>query len=268
LVEVWSMSKDKAQIHEKVQSQYAPVASAYVSSKTHAHGPDLQLMLDLAGDVKGKTILDVATGGGHTALAFAREGASVIVSDLTQEMLTVAENFIKEQGFELEYVQSAAEDLAFENTSFDLITCRIAAHHFASPQTFLQRCYALLKEDGLLFLNDNITAEPASLANFINRIERLRDPSHIEAYTVKQWMDMLAEAGFELLEFRRWKKKFDFWAWFERMKEPIEVGKAIEQDFRELESWKQEYFELEFAGERLEHMSYEGGLFVVRKIRH
>ncbi len=262
------IKNDKAEsIHKSVRDQYAPVAQEYVTSKTHAQGDDLQLMVDLAGDVVGKRILDVATGGGHTALAFAKQGADVVVSDLTVEMLDVAEQFIAEQGFDLQYVQSAAEDLNFEAESFDLITCRIAAHHFASPQRFLSRCHALLKDDGLLLLNDNITAEPPDLAEFLNRIEKLRDPSHIQAYTVKRWMDMLAEAGFELLEFRRWQKDFDFWAWFNRMKEPDEVGKHIEKEFRSLEAWKQRYFHLEFAGDRLERMSYEGGLFVVRKIR-
>ena len=258
---------DKNEVHRKNRSQYAPVARAYVSSQTHAQGADLQLMVDLAGDVQGKAILDIATGGGHTALAFAKEGAVVTVSDLTREMLVVAEEFIKAQGFALSYVQAAAEELDFPEASFDIITCRIAAHHFASPELFLSRCHALLKEDGLLLLNDNITAEPPALAEFINRIEKLRDPSHIEAYTVKRWTEMLANAGFELLDFRRWQKEFDFWSWFERMKEPEEVGKQIEAEFRNLDAWQQAYFKLQFEEEKLVTMSYEGGLFVVRKIR-
>ncbi len=259
--------KEKNEVHRKVRSQYAPVAQAYVTSKTHAQGSDLQLMLDLAGNVQGKSVLDIATGGGHTALAFAKQGAVVTVSDLTTEMLEVAEAFIKAQGYELDYVQAAAEELDFADASFDLLTCRIAAHHFASPETFLSRCHALLKEDGILLLNDNITAEPPVLAEFINRIEKLRDPSHIEAYSVKRWIEMLSNAGFELLDFRRWQKEFDFWSWFERMKQPTEVGKQIEADFRNLDDWQQAYFQLQFEGEKLEKMSYEGGLFVVRKIR-
>lgn len=261
------MSKDTKEVHQKVRKQYAPVAQAYVTSKTHAQGADLQLMLDLAGDVRGKTVLDVATGGGHTALAFAKYGAKVTVSDLTNEMLLVAKEFIESQGFELDYVQTAAEELDFAPATFDFITCRIAPHHFANTQIFLERCNVLLKEDGLLLLNDNITSEPFVLAEFINRIERLRDPSHVEAYTVKTWMDMLAVAGFELLDFRRWQKEFDFWVWFERMKQPTEVGKQIEAEFKALDEWKQDYFKLVWNGKRLERMSYEGALFVVRKIR-
>ncbi len=75
---------------KRVQTQFGKTAKAYVSSTIHAKGEDLQWMLE-AGEVRGKKVLDIVTGGGHTALQFAKAGAEVIATDLTAEILQAAE---------------------------------------------------------------------------------------------------------------------------------------------------------------------------------
>ena len=92
-------------VHDDVKRQFGKTAQNYVTSSIHAKGGDLKAMLELAGDVSGKKVLDVATGGGHTALTFARAGAEVTATDLTPEMLAAAEANIREQGLESVDVQ-------------------------------------------------------------------------------------------------------------------------------------------------------------------
>ena len=85
-------------VQDSVQEQFGPVAAAYVTSAVHAGGPDLEAMV-AAGNLQGtERVLDVATGAGHTAIAFARQAAEVTAFDLTEAMLATAQNLAAEQG--------------------------------------------------------------------------------------------------------------------------------------------------------------------------
>src|SRR5690349_6280987 len=57
-------------IKNLVQAQFGAVAERYVTSAIHAHGSDLARMIELAQPRGDERLLDIATGGGHTALAF------------------------------------------------------------------------------------------------------------------------------------------------------------------------------------------------------
>ena len=178
--------------YSKVRAQFGKSAAGYVSSEGHAKGAELALMVDLAGtDIIGKRVLDIATGGGHTALAFAKAGAEVTATDLTPKMLGAAEAFVAGEGYPMTFTQAAAEALPFESASFDIVTCRIAAHHFADPKAFLRESARLLKAGGTFMLVDNIAPTPSELARVMNHIEKVRDPSHVEAYSVATWLGLV-----------------------------------------------------------------------------
>ncbi len=74
-----------------VQTQFGRAATAYVHSKEHAGGDDLARIVALAAPTADHHALDIATGGGHTALALARVAGSVTATDLTPEMLAAAD---------------------------------------------------------------------------------------------------------------------------------------------------------------------------------
>ena len=150
-------------IHQKVKAQFGRTAEAYVSSKGHAKGADLQLMVEVAGEVEGLRALDIATGGGHTALAFAKAGAIVTATDLTPTMLERASEFITaelgEDADRARFELAAAEDLPFADASYEIVTCRIAPHHFADPEAFVREVARVLVPGGRFFLIDNIAPE-------------------------------------------------------------------------------------------------------------
>ena len=154
--------------YNRVKTQFSRTAAAYVESPGHAKGAELTAMVTLAerllGNLRGRKALDVATGGGHTALAFARAGAAVTATDLTPEMLTVAQAFVHANGGEtVQFTAAAAESLPFEAETFDLVTCRIAAHHFADPEQFV-RGRGFCAPGGLFLLVDNVSPEAEELA--------------------------------------------------------------------------------------------------------
>src|SRR5207248_849546 len=85
----------------RVQEQFSRTAEGYVASFSHKTGKDLQRLIELGEWNEGETqrsVLDVATGGGHTALAIAPYVTEVTASDMTPRMLEQAKSFLLAQG--------------------------------------------------------------------------------------------------------------------------------------------------------------------------
>src|SRR5690349_15077467 len=108
---------------ETVRRQYGAHAGAYVTSAVHAHGASLARLVELTRPQPDWIVLDVATGGGHTALAFAPHVRKVVATDLTPEMLAAAEPFVRERGVaNVAFRVADAENLPFGEGEFDLVT--------------------------------------------------------------------------------------------------------------------------------------------------
>ncbi len=201
---------------ERVRTQYAAVGDAYVKSVGHATGPDLQRMVDLAAPLPADRLLDVATGGGHVARVFAPLVASVVASDLTPEILGHAERSFADAG--LTNVTTAvadAEQLPFDDGSFDIVTCRIAPHHFPEPARFVAEVVRVLHPNGRFVLVDS-TVPDGEAGAFFNRFETLRDPSHVRSLTVEEWLDLIANAGLAIAHVESFIKRHDFEDWTSR----------------------------------------------------
>ncbi|HEX7004874.1 MAG TPA: class I SAM-dependent methyltransferase [Trueperaceae bacterium] len=215
-----------------------------MNSDAHRSGSDLARLLTLAADrlgsLAGKEALDVATGGGHVALALAQAGARVTASDLTPGMLAQASNFLREQtpGVEVVFREADAGRLPFDDSTFDLVTCRIAAHHFPDPQAFLGEAERTLRPGGLLVLIDNIAPQDPELARAMNGLERKRDEAHVEAYAVSWWVAGVTRAGLETVHLERFWREKSFREWARRTppegKDPALHADEVEEFLRGL----------------------------------
>jgi SAM-dependent methyltransferase len=133
-------------------------------------------------------VLDIATGGGHTARTFAPHVGTVIAADLAPRMLMAARKHHTESGLtNVHYTATDAEKLAFASESFDIVTCRIAPHHFPDIYRFVLECARVLKPGGRLMIQDQVTPEEERAARYFDSFERLRDPSHARAYSESEW---------------------------------------------------------------------------------
>jgi len=185
--------------HEKARQQFGAVAEKYVTSKVHAEGESLQLMVEMAKPRPTARVLDVGTGAGHTAFAFAPHVASVVASDITEQMLEQVRRGIAQRG--LANVTTAgpapAEDLPFPDASFELVLCRTAAHHFADAQAFMRSAFRVTTPGGALVFCDTIAPDddPATDA-WLDEIERVRDPSHVRDWSTREWRQMAEAAGY------------------------------------------------------------------------
>jgi SAM-dependent methyltransferase len=182
-------------LKQRVRAQFGAHAAGYVAA--HRSGADLDLMIALAGLTGRENVLDVATGTGNTAIAFVAAGAGQVIGlDLTPEMLAEARRQAEEQGFgNTSFVEGDAEGLPFGSDSFEIITCRVAAHHFPDIPAFCREAARVLKPGGLLLVADNVAPEDDELDRFINTVEKLRDPSHARACRISEWEQLITDAG-------------------------------------------------------------------------
>lgn len=208
------MSASTPDPRDLVRRQFGAHAQNYVDSPDHSKGESLDRLLEVVQPQPGWRALDVATGGGHTALALARHVREVVATDLTSEMLSAAERFIRGRGMEnVVFREADATALPFGEAEFDLVTCRSAPHHFPDCARFVREAARVLRPGGVAAVIDNIVPPEVVAARHINALEQLRDPSHVWAYSLADWLGFFEAAGLRVThtEIFRKARDFDFW---------------------------------------------------------
>ena len=199
-----------------VQEQFGKTAASYLTSTPHALGKSLERLVALTSPKKSWHGLDVATGGGHVAYAFAPQVARMWATDITQEMLDLVRAEAQKRGLSnIRVAYAKAEALPFEDESFDLVTCRIAPHHFDSIPEFLAEVRRVLRPQSLFALVDNVVPK-GSVGDYINAFERFRDPSHLRAWTMDEWRAALMKHGLAITHEEQLYKKMEFKSWASR----------------------------------------------------
>ena len=199
------------------QQRFSKFAGNYVTSPAHAKGAELDRLVKIAQPQSDWIALDIATGGGHTALKFAPFVKRVIATDITPKMLDTAREFIGSQGVKnITFQLADAEDLPFDDGKFHLVTCRIAPHHFPNCPRFVREGARVLKPGGLLLIQDHVAPEDEVDARYIEEFERLRDPGHNLAYPESAWTGMLQDAGLKVEHAEQFVIRHEFLPWAER----------------------------------------------------
>ncbi|MEL6149586.1 MAG: class I SAM-dependent methyltransferase [Chloroflexota bacterium] len=219
---------DKQEVTSKVRKQFGAHAQNYVNSKVFWQGEDLNIILRMAQPQRHHAVLDIATGGGHTALKLAPHVKSVVASDITQKMLDAAEAFITPQADNVTFKLADAEDLPFEDATFDVVTCRIAPHHFPDIFKFVLESTRVLKRGGVLVVQDGDVPADERAAEYVNAFEKLRDPSHVRMYSSAYWRGTFLDAQLEVEQMDTdFVQHANFRAWCERMSCPPDVVERL-----------------------------------------
>jgi ubiquinone/menaquinone biosynthesis C-methylase UbiE len=254
---------------EKVQQQFGKNASHYVTSKSHAKGLDLAKVVEIVTGHQDSPgiLLDIATGGGHVANALAPNFQKVTALDLTEDMLKEAEGFIRSNGHEnVDFVQGDAENTPFSEEAFDVVTCRIAAHHFPDVDRFVREVFRVLKKGGLFVLVDNVAPENNEYDKFYNTIEKKRDPSHIRAYKKSEWISKVEYAGFYTDSMYTFDKKFIYETWCKMMDVPANDKVELNTYMKAATQAIHTHFSMEFSGNDVKSFKGQSILLALIKI--
>jgi SAM-dependent methyltransferase len=154
-------------------------AEAYRGAAEHASGEDLELLVQWCEPASGVTVLDVATGGGHTARALRAAGCTVVTADPAPGMHPD--------------VICRAEHLPFDDASFDAVVSRIAPHHF-------EDIGAALAEMARVARRRVVVEDTLFVSEEVEEAERLRDPTHVRSYSESEWRELFAGAGLDVEE--------------------------------------------------------------------
>ena len=181
---------------EPVQRQFGRTAAAYVDSATHARGEDLDRIVALATAHGGERLIDVGTGVAHTLRRLAPLFPACVGVDATREMLAAGNGVLAAADVRnAVLVQADATALPIASGAADVVTSRLAAHHFADAPGAFREIARVLRPGGLFVLVDNYSPDDPALDSFINAVERLRDPSHVRNHTVGRWRELLEDVG-------------------------------------------------------------------------
>ena len=214
----------------QVQAQFGPSAQAYVTSAGHAGGQDLERLVTWGRRCGAQRVLDVATGGGHTALGFAGFTAAVVAVDLTLPMLKAARGFVRGKGaVNVRFLAADVETLPFRDGSFAVVTCRTAAHHFPAILPALKEVARVLEPGGSLLLQDILGHDDGELAAFILEVEKRRDPSHVRALPQREWAAFLKAAGMTVIDEGILSKVRPWEEWTGRMRMKPDAKAALER---------------------------------------
>lgn len=182
------------------RDQFDRQSDRYGRSHILADTTDIQKACEWLSLPQPAEILDVATGGGHTANYFAGLGHRVVAADISPAMLKNAGNLAEEDGHKIETRLHSAEELPYEDSAFDLVTCRVAAHHFGDVKTFVRESARVLRPGGWFLIIDGSVPDGNPIAEeWTHRVEKLRDPSHGRFLSPSNWESLCAEAGFEVI---------------------------------------------------------------------
>ena len=167
---------------------------------------------------EGLRILDIGCGGGLLSEPMARLGADVVGADAAARNIPVAQVHADEQGLNIDYRHTTAEDLAAAGEQFDAVLNMEVVEHVADPLAYLTACHDLLKPGGLMTCS-TINRNPKSYLMAILGAEHvmrwLPKGTHewSKFITPDELYDLLRDAGLDPVD----RKGFVFnpiaWSW-------------------------------------------------------
>jgi ubiquinone/menaquinone biosynthesis C-methylase UbiE len=179
---------------EEIIDQFTRQAAGFAQSQTARNQDILNQVIRLAEPRKTDAMLDVACGPGVLVCGFAPQVRHAAGIDLTPAMLDQARSLQSSEGLEnISWVQGDVTPLPFLESSFDIVACRFAFHHFLDPLAVLREMRRVCRSGARLIVVDSAPA--ATRAEAFNAMEKLRDPSHTRALPVEELSTLFRAAG-------------------------------------------------------------------------
>jgi ubiquinone/menaquinone biosynthesis C-methylase UbiE len=181
---------------ELIVDQFTRQAVPFSTAKTIADQKSLQLLVDFSGAGPDDKVLDVACGGGNVVCAFASAVQHATGIDMTPAMLERARTLARERSLDnVSWDLGQATSLPYADGTFTIVVTRFSFHHFIEPLAVLKEMVRVCAAGGRVLVADMHTSTDAAKGAEFNRMEVLRDPSHVRALPVAELKALFPAAG-------------------------------------------------------------------------
>ena len=179
-----------------VIDQFTRQAAPFSNSAAMRDEEALRLLVEFSGAGAADTVLDVACGPGLVVTAFAKVCGAATGIDLTPAMIDKAREHAATLGFtNVDWHVGNVLPLPFPDRAFSVVVSRFAFHHFPDPLAVLRGMARVCTRPGRIVVADMVASDDPQRAAALNRMERLRDPSHARTLTLTELRDLFAAAG-------------------------------------------------------------------------
>jgi ubiquinone/menaquinone biosynthesis C-methylase UbiE len=179
-----------------IRDQFTRQATPFSTASTISDAQALAMVVAAARPQPGQDALDIACGGGLIVCALAPHVRRAVGVDLTPAMLDRARAFAAEKGLaNTEFREADARALPFPDGSFGIVTTRFSLHHMQDPLGALREMARVAAPGGRVVVVDMFASEESKKAAAWNRLERLRDPSHVRALSLSELKALFPAAG-------------------------------------------------------------------------
>ncbi len=179
-----------------IRDQFTRQAMPFSTASPITDAVALQMIVDAAAPGPADTVLDVACGGGIVVCAFAPHVQHATGIDMTPAMLDRARALAAErQVANVGWREGDVAALPYPDGAFTIVVTRFAVHHFPDPSTVIHEMVRVCAPGGRVVVVDTCASpDPVKAAEF-NRLEKLRDPSHVRALSLAELRDLFDRAG-------------------------------------------------------------------------
>jgi SAM-dependent methyltransferase len=179
-----------------IRDQFTRQATPFSTAAPIADAGALRMIVEAAGAGLDDTVLDVACGGGIVVCGFAPHVRHATGIDMTPAMLERARSLAAEKGIaNVTWQEGDVTRLPYPDGAFTIVVTRFAVHHFPDPQTVFGEMVRVCAPGGRVVVVDTCASpDPAKAAEF-NRLELLRDPSHVRALPLAELKGLFGAAG-------------------------------------------------------------------------
>jgi len=176
--------------------QFGAHVRQYAVSRAHLEGATRHMLIEHMQPVADEWLLDVGSGPGPVAIAFAPYVAGAIALDVTPGMLHAAR--LAARRAEVTNVVGVCADvhrLPLADGSVALVTSRACPHHFADIRAAVREMARVLSRGGRMGIADGTVPDDPEIDAFLNRLDTLHDATTVRNYSAREWRAFMEGAG-------------------------------------------------------------------------
>jgi ubiquinone/menaquinone biosynthesis C-methylase UbiE len=220
------MDKETHQGHYvKIKKEFARQVDTLSRSPVFTDQHVIDRIIEAAQISGDERVLDLGCGPGILTEAVAPFSQEVIAFDLTPEMVDQTRQRCEKRGFKnVTLMLGEAENLPFDNSTFDIIVTRLTIHHFLDPSTAISNMVRVLKPKGKIVVADIVSSENSNESDLHNALEILRDPSHSKMLSIPELKKEISSASLMITMEDSWITQREFNEWIKITNDPSRKG--------------------------------------------